>query len=100
MTNNATTNPSPEIKKSTTSKVASRAHDAIDDAASRAEPVEHKLRDRAGKAQERLDASQEQARQQVQQTIESLEDFIKRRPATAAAIAFAAGVVTTALLRR
>ncbi len=85
---------------SKTKRAASSAHGLIDDAASKAEEVEAKLRVKASQAGRKLEQSQEAAVEQFEQSLEKLELFVKRRPVTAAGIAFAAGVLASALLRR
>jgi len=86
--------------KSTTRKVASVAHQAIDDAAEKAEPVEKNLRNQASKAGEQIEATQAAATEQVQQSLKNVETFVRDKPVAATGIAFAAGVLTTLILRR
>ena len=86
--------------QSTTRKVASVAHEAIEGAADKAEPVEQKLRDGAHKAGEQLEASQAAAAEQVQQSVKSVERFVKEKPLAATGIAFASGVLAALILRR
>jgi ElaB/YqjD/DUF883 family membrane-anchored ribosome-binding protein len=90
----ASTNPS------TTRKVADAAHKAIDQSADRAEDVERRLREKAGRAQERVGASQKAAGAQLERSLDQLEMFVRERPLTATGIAFAAGIVAAAILRR
>jgi ElaB/YqjD/DUF883 family membrane-anchored ribosome-binding protein len=85
---------------STARRWAEAAHGAIDETAEKAEAVEAKWRKQAHQAGEKVEASQEQAVEQISHSISELEAFAKKRPATAAGIAFALGVLTTALLRR
>jgi len=85
---------------SATERVRNAAHDAIDQTAEKAESIERQVRARADKAGDKLEASHQAATEQVEQSIEQVEAFIKERPMAAAGIAFAAGVITTALLRR
>lgn len=86
--------------KNTTKRVASSAHGLIDDAATKAEEVEAKLRVKAHQAGQKIEASQEAAMEQFEHSLEKVELFVKRRPMTAAGIAFAAGVLASSLLRR
>jgi len=81
-------------------RIASAAHEAIDSAADSAERVERKVRQGVADAGETFDKSQEAASRQVKQSIDSLESFLRRRPVAAAGVAFAAGALATALLRR
>ncbi|HET6564801.1 MAG TPA: hypothetical protein VFG52_05260, partial [Xanthomonadales bacterium] len=62
---------------STTRKVAAVAHDAIDGAASKAEPVERHIREQAGKAGEQLEVTQAAATEQVEQVMNSMARFIR-----------------------
>lgn len=84
----------------TTQRVADAAHSAIDQTAEKAEAVERQLREKAERAGEKVDATQEVATEKVEQSIAKVEAFVKEQPITAAGIAFAAGILTTALLRR
>lgn len=92
--------PSVEPHQSITQRIASSAHETIDDAAVKAEQLEGHLRAGAAKAGTKLEASQEAATAQVEKSLAKLESFVKSRPIAAAGIAFAAGVLATALLRR
>ena len=62
--------------------------------------MEQRLRAGAEQAGEKLEAGQEAASKQVDRTVAQAEAFINERPIAAAGIAFAAGVLATALLRR
>jgi ElaB/YqjD/DUF883 family membrane-anchored ribosome-binding protein len=92
--------PEAETHRSVTERVAHSAHETIDSAAVKAEELETHLRAGAAKAGTKLDASQQAATAQVEKSLASLETFVKGRPIAAAGIAFAAGVLATALLRR
>lgn len=83
-----------------TRKVASVAHEAVDTAAVRAENVEKSVRSGASEASDTLEKSQEAAMAQIDETIKSLDGFMKKRPVAAAGIAFAIGAIATSLLRR
>jgi ElaB/YqjD/DUF883 family membrane-anchored ribosome-binding protein len=89
-----------ETHQSLTQRVASSAHETIDSAAVKAEELEVHLRAGVIKAGTKLDASQEAATAQVEKSLAKLETFVRGRPIAAAGIAFAAGVLATALLRR
>jgi len=84
----------------TTRKVASVAHEAIENAADRAAPVEQKLRDQASKAGDRIEATQHAAAEQVEQSMKKVESFVREKPVAATGIAFTAGLVVALLLRR
>lgn len=85
---------------STTRKVASLAHDAIEGAADKAEPIEQQIRERADQAGEQLELTQAAAAEQVGQSMKNIETFVKERPIAAAGIAFAAGALAALLLKR
>jgi ElaB/YqjD/DUF883 family membrane-anchored ribosome-binding protein len=91
---------SSELHRSIAQRVAISAHETIDSAASKADEIEQQLRVGASKAGTKLEASQEAATAQVEKSLAKLESFVKGRPIAAAGIAFAAGVLATALLRR
>ena len=95
----------------TTHKVASVAHDAIDGASKKAEPLEQQLREQAakaseqlreqaGKAGEQLEATQAAAVKQVEDSIQKIERFVRERPVAATGLAFAAGALAAMILRR
>jgi len=85
---------------STTQKVAGVAHDAIDGAAKKATSVEHQLREQAHKASEQVGDVQAAAKHQVEQTMQTVENFIRERPVAATGLAFAAGALAALILRR
>ena len=85
---------------SVTQRVANSAHDTIDSAAVKAEELEANLRAGAAKAGKKLEDSQEATTEQIDKSLIKFESFVKGRPFAAAGIAFAAGVLATALLRR
>ena len=89
-----------EIGAPTTRKVASVAHDAIDSAAATAEQAEQKVREGVHEAGEALEKSQARATEQIEDSIASIESFVRKRPVAAAGIAFAVGALATAVLRR
>ena len=91
---------SADASASTTQKVASVAHDAIDGAAKKAEPLEHQLREQANKASDQMGDTQAAAKQQVEQSMRTVESFVRERPVAATGIAFAAGALAALLLRR
>lgn len=87
-------------KKTTTSRAAETAHNVIDETAAKAEPVELQFREKATEAGQKIEATQEKAGEQLEQSIAKAEKFAKEKPIASAGIAFAAGMVVSALLRR
>lgn len=88
------------MNTSTTQKAASMAHDVIDQAAVKAEPLEQKVREQAHVAQDKLSATSAEASEQIHQQVEKVETFIKQRPVAATGIAFAAGMLAAIILRK
>lgn len=86
--------------RSTTRQVANSAHDMIDAAATKAEKAEMEMRQRAEAVSNKAEATQEQAVHNFEKVLSSTEGFVKEKPIAAAGLAFAAGVVATAILRR
>lgn len=84
----------------TTKRVADAAHNAIDDTATKARSVEKQIRDRASQAGEKVEATQEAATRKVETAVAKAEAFATEQPIAAAGIAFAAGILASALLRR
>lgn len=89
-----------EADASTTEKVAHAAHDAIDGAARKAQPVEKQIRQQAYRAHEQLDATQAAAMEHMEESLRNIEKFVKQRPVAATGIAFAAGALAAIMLRR
>lgn len=83
-----------------THRATTFAHKAIDGAAEKAEPVEHRLREQVSKAGEKLDETQAAATEEVKESLKKAETFVRERPVAATGIAFAAGVLTAIILRR
>lgn len=83
----------------TTEKVRVKAHEAVDSAAARVEDVERRIREEATEAQVKLTETKEAATEQFEASLARVESFIRKRPMTAAGIAFAAGILASRLAR-
>ncbi len=83
-----------------TDKARAFAHDAVDSASNRAEDVERKARAEARRAAHKVEEGEERARQQIDQTMASVEKFVRERPVAGVGMAFVAGMVAAILLRR
>lgn len=81
-------------------RAARAAHRAIDEMGERAAHVEDRVRETADRAAHRAREGGEHARAEVDEGLAELSRYIERNPLTAAALAFAAGVLLTALLGR
>ena len=80
--------------------MANRAHEFVDRAAQRAGRAEEQLKTTAHTLGEKADAARDGARQGVEQAASGLQRMLREQPVACAALAFAAGVVATSLLRR
>ena len=84
----------------TTDRLADVAHEAVDGMASKAQKVEEQLRKGAANAGEQIDATRAAASKTIDQSLSSAEAFVRERPILATGIAFAAGALAMAALRR
>ena len=100
--NTSQTQPSnePETTAPTTEQACDKAHDVIDKARPKAEELERKVRLEAARLSEKYQEGKGEAKQQIDETLEKVDAFVKERPVQAAGIAFAAGILATLLLRR
>ena len=83
-----------------TGKAREFAHEAVDSASEKAEGIERKLRSEARRAGEKIDRGEDRARHQLDETLASMEDFIRERPMAGAGMAFVAGMLAAMILRR
>jgi len=84
----------------TSKRVASLAHESIDRASDKAEKVEKKLREEADRIAEKSSETAEDAKKRLEDTVSTVEGFVRKRPFAAAGIAFAAGVIGAFLVKR
>ncbi len=85
---------------STTQHAAETAHNFIDAAAAKAEKAEKEVRARAHAVGDKAEATQELASKKAGNVLSQTQEFVREQPLAAAGMAFAAGVVASALLRR
>lgn len=83
-----------------TERATRAAHETIDRVGDRAARAEDLLREKAEQTAERAREVREEAAARVDSGVADLTSYIERNPLTAAALAFAAGVVVTSLLSR
>lgn len=83
-----------------TEKASEAAHHAVDAMAVKAATAEDSLRKTAASSQESLAHKQEEIKQQLQSGYSKSREFAAQNPLAAAGIAFAAGMLVSALLRR
>ena len=73
-----------------TNKLASAAHGVIEEAAGKAGSLETQFRTKA----------MGEAGDQIEQSLEKVQTFVRERPVAAAGIAFLAGVIATVWMRK
>jgi len=83
-----------------TAKATEVTHHAVDAVAEKAAVAEDTLRKTAASSQETLALKQEEIKLQLQSSYSKTRELAAQNPLATAGIAFAAGVVLTALLRR
>ena len=83
-----------------TTKASEAAHHAVDAMAVKAASAEDTLRKTAASSQETLAHKQEEIKQQLQSSYSKTRELAAQNPLATAGIAFAAGALLTALLRR
>jgi ElaB/YqjD/DUF883 family membrane-anchored ribosome-binding protein len=83
-----------------TERLAERAHESIEGAAETAAHAEREIRRAATEAAERFRRSEAEVAELLDQNLRRVRDYIEKNPVQSAAIAFAAGVVLSSLLRR
>ena len=85
---------------STSDRLASMAHEAIDRATPRVNRAEQEVRGAAAKAADSAKLLQEHAVQAAEENLSRVRSFIGSNPLATAAMAFAAGALLSALVRR
>ncbi|EGM78979.1 hypothetical protein Rhein_0837 [Rheinheimera sp. A13L] len=98
-TEQATSKSNSALNSPITEKAIEAAHHAVDAVAEKAAVAEDTLRKTAASSQETLTHKQEEITQQLQLSYSKTREFAVQNPLAAAGIAFAAGVLLTALLR-
>lgn len=83
-----------------TDRLSQAAHETVDRVAERAARAEEQLREAADQAAERARAARERAATEAEATMKRVTGYIQENPLTSAAIAFAAGALISAVLRR
>lgn len=84
----------------TTDRAAQAAHETIDRASEIAGEAEREVRSAASDTAERVKDSQEQAKDTIDDSMAQIRSYVDRNPLASIGIAFAAGIVVSALLRR
>jgi ElaB/YqjD/DUF883 family membrane-anchored ribosome-binding protein len=85
---------------STSDRLASMAHETIDRVMPKANRAEHEVRGAAARAAGGVKLMQEHAAAATEENVRTLRSYIERNPITMVGIAFAAGALLSALVRR
>jgi len=85
---------------SITDQAAAMAHDTVDRAAEVANDAEQEVRRAAARRVKQAREFQDHAREMAEEKVDRLRSYAKKNPLTTAGIAFAIGVVVSALIRR
>ncbi|MFP8965796.1 hypothetical protein ACKC9G_04390 [Pokkaliibacter sp. CJK22405] len=85
---------------STTANAAAKAHEAIDRAAVHAERAEEGIRTKAGEMDEQMRAQYAKARAKGEEVCDGVSTYVRKHPVASLGMAFGAGVVLSALLRK
>ena len=90
----------PTLNAPVTERASQAAHHAVDNVATKASAAEDTLRKTAAESAEAIAQKQEAIKQQLQSSYSKTRELAAQNPLATAGIAFAAGVLFTALLRR
>jgi ElaB/YqjD/DUF883 family membrane-anchored ribosome-binding protein len=81
-------------------RAADAMHEHVDQIKEKLEAGEERLHDAAASAREGIDEVRERAGEDFKVLAEQARGYVREHPLTAAAVAFAAGVVFVSILRR
>jgi ElaB/YqjD/DUF883 family membrane-anchored ribosome-binding protein len=84
----------------TTDHLAAMAHDTVDRVAEAANHAETGVRSAAARTTRQVKDLQDQAMETADENMKRVRTYVKKNPLTATGIAFAAGVVLSAIFRR
>jgi ElaB/YqjD/DUF883 family membrane-anchored ribosome-binding protein len=85
---------------STSDRLASMAHETIDRVTPKANRAEHEVRGAAARAAAGAKLMEGHAVEAAEENVRKLRSYIESNPLTTAGIAFAAGALLSALIRR
>lgn len=84
----------------TTDRFSERAHESVDQVAKTAGKAEERIRHEAADAETRIRDAGQKAKDRSNEIVKVVGDFIQDKPLTSLGIAFAAGTLLSAILRR
>lgn len=88
-----------EVPHPITDKAATKLHETIDNTAESIGEAEEKVRDSIADTNEKLTESKERVKNQNEEMIESVTQYVNENPIASVGIAFAAGIIASRLLR-
>jgi ElaB/YqjD/DUF883 family membrane-anchored ribosome-binding protein len=91
---------SPELGVSTTDRLASKGHETIDGVTPKASRAEHEIRSAATKVAESAKVMRGHAAEAAEENLRKVRSYAENNPLIAVGVAFVAGVLLTALVRR
>lgn len=91
---------SSDFGNSTSDRLASMAHETIDRMTPKVNRAEHEVRGAAARAADATKLLQEQTVRATEENLRKVRSFIENNPLATAGIAFAAGALLSALVRR
>ncbi|MBA2493032.1 MAG: DUF883 family protein [Gammaproteobacteria bacterium] len=89
-----------ESTNRTTDKVAAAAHEAVDKMAASADQIEERVRHSANRAQDQARDAADRAQRMSEDVVTDVRHYVYEHPVASLGMAFAAGLVFSALLRR
>ena len=81
-------------------KASDRAHEVVNKLETTMSGVEDRVKEASSQASNTADTLSKEAQSKAKDTLQEIEQFVREKPIQAAGIAFAAGILTTLLLRR
>lgn len=84
----------------TTDRLSDCAHESVDKVAGPAGKAEEKIRQGAGDARNSANSAGKKAKEQSEETLHSITDFVGENPMISLGLAFAAGTLVSALRRK
>lgn len=84
----------------TTDRLTEHAHESVDRIASKAARGEERIRHEAADAEARVRDAGQKARERSDEALRTIDVFVRDRPLLSLGLAFAAGSLVSALMRR
>lgn len=98
--NNSATNTSSASEHTHTDDLARKAHDTVNKAHDTVDRVEQRARDFATEAEHRAREQAEYSRQKAEELTGSMTSYVYEKPLSSLGIAFGAGILISAILRK